>query len=523
MLANNFSDFFKDSFDAFSSNEKVTAAKDWLNKNSEKLESMLKHAKVRDFIFEPIRDVFSVPGEGEERRAREIITQVAVVNAIIAGLPGSLGMGVVVSIALELWMAYSISKVLGLGLSRDDAIKTVVAWAASAGLVLVGFKAALNVAFPIVTALMPIAGFGTAVTQLVVTNLFGVIFWIMFEELRDNRVFRSPMVSASRLTTELKGLLTHQASFARQLFNLDNLKTMGVRFKAWISGEVDTNIPKVRGDLAAAAAMVMLINREESHFEGPLGREFIQAIRDRYPDLENASIPEISEHMSGYTEEQMVGVINLIKGKLFERMVAHYENEDSDEWKAVLHEDEQYPGSDLILFNEETGDTVEVSLKATDSLGYLERSLTKYPDYAIVSTDEVAAAFGDSSVVMSSGIANEEVTQVTRENFEVLLKDVGEINAVGVAAGGTGASLLVTLWPFVIARLRNRIDNEQLEMVCMKVLPETGKMLASRLSYAIVFGPVFAWWLLARSVLLLTKVEDYSDQGGRRMLLELKQ
>ena len=521
-MANKLSDFFKDSFDSFSSNEKVAAAKEWLNKNAEKLESMLKHAKVRDFVFEPIKGIFSVPGEGEERRAREISTQVAVVNAIIAGLPGSLGMGVFVSIALELWMAYSISRVLGLGLSRDEVIKTVVAWAASAGLVFVGFKTALNVVFPIVTAVMPIAGFGTAVTQLVVTNLFGVIFWIMFEELRDNRVFRFPMVSASRLTTELKGLLTHQASFARQLFNLENLKTMGVRFKAWISGEVDTNIPRVRGELASAAAMVMLINGEESHFEGPLGREFIQAIRDRYPDLENASIAEVSEHMSGYTEEQMVGVISLIKGKLFERMEAHYENEDSDEWKAVLHEDEQYPGSDLILVNEETGDIVEVSLKATDNLGYLERALTKYPDYAIVSTDEVATAFGDSSAVMSSGITNEEVTQVTRGNFEVLLEDVGEINAVGVAAAGTGASLLVTLWPFVIARLCDRIDNEQLETVCKKVLPDTGHILASRLSYAAVFGPVFAWWLLARSVLLLTQVKDPSDQGGRRMLLELK-
>ena len=122
---------------------------------------------------------------------------------------------------------------------------------------------------------------------------------------------------------------------------------------------------------------------------------------------------------------------------------------------------------------------------------------------------------------MSSGITNEEVTQVTRGNFEVLLEDVGEINGVGVAAAGTGASL-VTLWPFVIARLRDRIDNEQLETVCKKVLPDTGHMLVSRLSHAVVFGPVFAWWLLARSVLLLSRVKDPSDQSGRKMLLELK-
>ena len=98
------------------------------------------------------------------------------VNAVIAGLPGSLGIGVFVSIALELWMAYALSRMLGLGLTRDQAIKTVVGWAASTGLVLVAFKAVLNLTFPVVTAILPIAGFGTATTQLVVTNLFGVLF-----------------------------------------------------------------------------------------------------------------------------------------------------------------------------------------------------------------------------------------------------------------------------------------------------------------------------------------------------------
>ena len=39
----------------------------------------------------------------------------------------------------------------------------------------------------------------------------------------------------------------------------------------------------------------------------------------------------------------------------------------------------------------------------------------------------------------------------------------------------------------------------------VRVLGDSGKALASRIAWAMVLGPVFAWYLLARSVLLLTK------------------
>jgi len=519
---NDFKVLFRAKLEALNNREVVKRARDWLSKNSAAIESLFRIGVVRDFVFEPIKDVFKVPGEGETANTRSIITQVAVVNAVIAGLPGSLGVGVYVSIALEFWMAFAISQAVGLSLTKDEAIKTVLVWAAGAGMILIGFKVVLNLLFPIVTALMPVAGFGTAATQLIVTNLFGVMFWVMFEEVRANRKFQFPMTSVKRLGQELTLLLKHQYQFAGKLFNLANLTIMGKRFIAWFSGDIDTDIPKLRGELAATAAMIALLQGNEQYFDSPLGTEFIQSIRDRYPDLADASIGEISAHMSQYAPEQMVGVISLIKGKLFERMVAHYENNDSDDWTAVLHTDEQYPGSDLIFENEVTGEIVEVSLKATDNLGYLESSLLKYPEFPIVSTDEVAGLFGDSSIVMKSGISNQEITQVTKENFNVLLDTVDRADALTVAGAGVGAYAFVTLWPFVVARIRNRIDAEQLETVCIKVLPETGKLLATRLSFALVFGPVYAWWLLARGVMLLSDSSIANPPIKRVMLLELK-
>jgi len=124
---------------------------------------------------------------------------------------------------------------------------------------------------------------------------------------------------------------------------------------------------------------------------------------------------------------------------------------------------------------------------------------------------------------MKSGISNQEITQVTKENFSVLLDTVDRADALTVAGAGVGAYAFVTLWPFVVARIRNRIDAEQLETVCSKVLPETGKLLATRLSFALVFGPVYAWWLLARGVMLLSDSSIARQANKRVMLLELKE
>ena len=510
---------FDETLRRFGDKEQVHRARDWLRVNQGRVETLFEYQIVRDFVFEPIKDIFKVPGEGATREARTIITQVALVNAVIAGLPGSLGVGVFVSIGLELWMAYALSRVLGLGLSRDEAIRTVVAWAASAGLVLVGFKLALNAVFPLVTTLMPVAGFGTAITQLIVTNVFGVIFWVMFEELREGRSFKFPTTSTKRFVEEMSALLTHQFKAGAQSLSPSNLVTVGGRLKVWLLGEVPTDLPRLKGEIAAACAMVLLLSRRHHHLESPLAGEFIEAIRDRYPNLRDASAEAIAQHMDQYSADQMVGVISLIKGRLFERLVARHENQDSDEWRAVLHDDQNYPGSDLIFENAETGETVEVSLKSTDDLGYLEESLLKYPEFPIVSTDEVAAAFGNDDLVWASGISNEQVTEVTEENFDCLLRNLSAVDEGDAVSAGVGSMTLVTLWPFVIAHLRNRIDTEQLLQAFATVLPQGGKVLASRIAYAAVFGPVFAWWLLARSVMFVSARE--SDHGGeiRRLLM----
>lgn len=64
---------------------------------------------------------------------------------------------------------------------------------------------------------------------------------------------------------------------------------------------------------------------------------------------EDATVDEIAERFREYTQEQLEGAINTIKGKMFEIMVTNAENSDNDAWQAQMHEDESYPGSESSL------------------------------------------------------------------------------------------------------------------------------------------------------------------------------
>ena len=150
----------------------------------------------------------------------------------------------------------------------------------------------------------------------------------------------------------------------------------------------------------------------------------------------------------------------------------------------------------------------------------LESKLLKYPDEPIHTTTEMEEYFGENPFVDYSQFSDNELETVTENNFELLVQQLQPIEATDVAAAGVSAKALGTLWPFVMAYIRKRIGQEQLERALVKVLGEAGVALASRLVWALIFGPVFAWYLLARSVLLLTQgAENLSSK--RKVLVQV--
>jgi hypothetical protein len=483
-------------------------ARRWLDRNWARVEALFSNAQIRDFVFEPIKDVFLVSGRTPGDAIRSVITRVAVVNAVLAGLPGKMGIGVVVSIGLEGWMAYQVARNVGLDIRKpSDIWKYLGVFAASAVVILWAFKSMLGFGFSLFSVVLP--GVNPMVaSELLVTNFVGVLFWIGFEEARSSGSFQVPKRAMSRAWTEAKALFAFQIDILKRNLSPANLYKMAVRARAWLVGEIPVDKATLRGDLVATVAMAYLLSGQYGRLEGPLGREFLGAIRDRYPDLADAPVETISEHMGRYSADQLAGVVNLVKGKLFERLVARLENHDGDAWRAYLHDDESYPGSDLVLKND-NGDVLEVSLKATDSPAYIEHALVRYPDIPILTTSEVGDAFAGNPNVTAHSFSNSDLTEITEDNFDRLLE---QVSPAGVATGGVATAAIARLWPFTMAYVRGRIRYEQLQQVFERVLGESGVSLTARVSYGLLLGPVFAWYLLARGVLGLTSAAEGTER-----------
>ena len=97
----------------------TNAAKDWLNSNLSRIKRIFEDYTLRDFIFEPFKAVFQTPAKNIDANIYSIITQVAIINAVLAGLPGKMGGGVWVSVALEGWMAFCIARHVGIDINWD--------------------------------------------------------------------------------------------------------------------------------------------------------------------------------------------------------------------------------------------------------------------------------------------------------------------------------------------------------------------------------------------------------------------
>ena len=478
-------------------------ARVWLNKNLSRVKELFGNYKLRDFIFEPFRSVFENPTKSIDANIYSVITQVAIINMVLAGLPGKMGIGVYVSVALEGWMALCIAKHVGVAVKTpSDIWKYVGLLAASVGVVLYGFRMALGFAFSvfsIIPAVNPLI-----FSELLVTDMVGILFWVGFVEAKESGSFHVPKRAMFRVISLSKELISHQGRLMKNILNIKNIKIVGSRLLAYLKGEIPVDMKTVNGETFATAAMAYLISGNHDKLQGPFGEVFIKAIRLRWSSQfgEDTSIEDIADKFRDYDADQIDGVINTVKGKMFEILVTEQENLDGDNWSARMHSDETFPGSDIIFTDVETGESIEVSLKAvaTDNSSIIEHALSRYPDVPIMTTDEMAELFGDDERVFGSQILHENLDAITKEKFDELVDRIGKVDAQKVIIGGVSMGLMAAMWSFVMAYLKGRISSEQLKEVFQRALGNSGVKLVSRISYATILGPLFAWYMLARGV-----------------------
>ena len=497
--------FFQDlnnRFKRYKDNELLKEASLWFETNYLKLKGLASDTLISKLIFEPFLGVFENKSDLVAEDIYKVITKVAIINAVLAGLPGKLGIGVAVSIGFEFWMAYMIAQYVGFKeiKSPSDVLKYFGLVTSTVLLVLMGFRQIIGFffsAFSFIPWINPLI-----LAEIFATNLVGLVFMFGFQNILHSKEFSD--IKLMNLFKVCKGLSRHQYNLVKNILTPSNIKETGKKLLDLIKGDLPADQRKINGEMFSTVAMGYLVAGQYEKLEGPLGEVFLKSIRLRWSSElgEAASREEISDHFQGYGPEQLAGASNTIKGKMFEILVEDKENLDSDNWKAMMYDNESFPGSDIIFYNQDTNAQLEVSLKAVsvDNTNIIEKALVKYPDQPIMTTDEVADLYESHPNVFGSGFTNEDLDNITDENLQILLDKMQPVNANEVVVGGVIVSTFVALWPFVIAYLRKKMRKDQLERVFKHVLGDSGVKLVSRISYAVILGPVFAWWLLARGV-----------------------
>ncbi|KUO69813.1 MAG: hypothetical protein APF83_04795 [Lutibacter sp. BRH_c52] len=157
--------------------------------------------------------------------------------------------------------------------------------------------------------------------------------------------------------------------------------------------------------------------------------EMEEAFNLQYPNLE-------IKDLINYNDEQLSGIINGWKGKLFEVNLRDGLNNGDNiggisldfNQSAELVSNPTNEGFDLIIVDDETGQIVsELQAKATNSFSYIKETIEKYPDYDIITSEEAANQLGsdfdyvtelNGVNIHNSGITNEELTNEIENVFD---------------------------------------------------------------------------------------------------------
>jgi len=176
----------------------------------------------------------------------------------------------------------------------------------------------------------------------------------------------------------------------------------------------------IKNDIDIAMIMSVLtslaIGGDQSF--SPKEEIIIDALRRSMIDLNFATIEDISKKLSSFDEDRLPGLVNHIKGIVHEMEFVAFENEDGDSVFAALHSGTNHPGYDVKMIDENTNESWEIQLKATNDKGYVQDWIAKHPDGEIVVTSEIA----EKMELPSSGLSNEDLKEGINEFIDRMIE-----------------------------------------------------------------------------------------------------
>lgn len=147
---------------------------------------------------------------------------------------------------------------------------------------------------------------------------------------------------------------------------------------------------------------------------GHVPAEIQQAFALQYPDL--ASTETFAQAVQHASPDQLVGLVDGVKGKLFELKLVDHLNQGGNlppGFHAVLAHGATQPGWDLKVLDPNGHVADLIQAKATQSADYVRQALERYPDIHVTTTHGVYAhlmAMGMGQHVSDSGISLHQLT-----------------------------------------------------------------------------------------------------------------
>jgi hypothetical protein len=182
----------------------------------------------------------------------------------------------------------------------------------------------------------------------------------------------------------------------------DKLQQQGRRYREAIASGWEST-PGAESLAVGGSLLVDIIK------SGQTPEDIQKAYELAYPHVaENVSFADEAAHLHG---QELVGLVNGVKGKLFELKYVDYLNngELPDGYVAHLASSPNQAGWDISVSgpNGHTADYLQ--LKAADSVGYVKDAIAHHPDIQVITTAEVydkLVLHGAAGAVTDSGISN---------------------------------------------------------------------------------------------------------------------
>ncbi|MDB9870035.1 hypothetical protein OAD33_03080 [Alphaproteobacteria bacterium] len=433
-------------------------------------------------------------------------------NAVLIGLPGSIGYGVYISMAFEALIAFQLARMSGL-LDVKDSISKLFKLIKATGIagltVLYGFKAALNFIFGIIS-LIPLGGSASFLATFFTTLFYSIFLYLSFTEIKLGDGLTKSM--PKRILKKTYQFSTGIFKSFWKLFEEDLPKllreTKDSIFDA-CRGIIHIK-PKIKGEMFLAGSYAYLLSGNYDGLKGPFAQLWLEAWRESHPtQLKNATVEEIKELADSYDAESFPRLVQNVNSKFYEKLETTHENADGDEWSAELIVDQNHPASDAVFYNQETGQYIEINYKFTLNENYIESHIQRYPDVPVVAPPEVAEKI-NSPLVMSGHYEHGVVLEISEANFDDLLNKSHSLYLEAATIASGGASLLMHIFPFLMAYYKGTIGKELLFKALKTFYPKIAGRTLNRIGMLTLLGPVYGMFLIA-SFVFKSSLYGYED------------